>query len=354
MHQIKLPLNEFNRSLLPSGDQATDGTEFRKAVQHFFEVNLLDSTGAAEVIVSEQEITLKWTNESRLNELTASGVDLLSNGDYERGISILKFALKRNANDTIALYNIGMALSDKGMLIESESLLNRLISLEPSDARARIALGVALARQNKIKEAIDSLQIAVNLDPQDPFALKNLGALMISDSNHWEDAELYLKRATQIQEDDAQVWINLGKLYEKSERLDEADDAYIKVLNINPYDSLGQMAEQGRSRIAEHNFRAKGDLRPDALMYCLGAIQKFEGMPFEDVRKITFEIATLGMSGLDINDPTQKYSIQSLPGKYSGLNLLCIEYVGFKQIDPIVDLGFDLSREYEEALKMAN
>jgi hypothetical protein len=41
-----------------------------------------------------------------------------------------------------------------------------------------------------------------------------------------------------------------------------------------------------------------------------------------------------------------------LPGKFPGLQLLCIEYIGFKQIDPSVDLGFDLSAEYAAALAL--
>ena len=83
----------------------------------------------------------------------------------------------------------------------------------------------------------------------------------------------------------------------------------------------------------------------------MGALQKFQGLDTEEVRRITYEIAMLGMNGLDVNDPAKKYSIKSLPGDYSGLHLLCIEYVGFKQIDPSVDLGFDLSKEYAAALE---
>ena len=60
------------------------------------------------------------------------------------------------------------------------------------------------------------------------------------------------------------------------------------------------------------------------------------------------------MKGLDINDPSEKYSITSIPGKFSGLQLLCIEYVGFKMIDPSLDIGFDLSKEYEAAKKIAS
>jgi hypothetical protein len=53
--------------------------------------------------------------------------------------------------------------------------------------------------------------------------------------------------------------------------------------------------------------------------------------------------------GLDINDSTQKYSLRSMPGKFSGLHLLCFQFVAFQQIAPGKDMGFDLSAEYSTA-----
>jgi hypothetical protein len=32
----------------------------------------------------------------------------------------------------------------------------------------------------------------------------------------------------------------------------------------------------------------------------------------------------LGRNGLDINDPTDKYTLKALPGKFSGLHLLAV------------------------------
>jgi len=75
-------------------------------------------------------------------------------------------------------------------------------------------------------------------------------------------------------------------------------------------------------------------------------------MPKSEVQRITFEIAMLGSRGLQVNDPAEQYQLNSIPGKFSGLHLLCIEYVGFKIIDPSVDLGFDLSAEYAAACKV--
>jgi len=64
------------------------------------------------------------------------------------------------------------------------------------------------------------------------------------------------------------------------------------------------------------------------------------------------EIALLGRNGLDINDPAQKYTLRSLPGKFSGMQLVSLMYVGFKIIAPEQDAGIDLSREYAEAKKL--
>ena len=85
-------------------------------------------------------------------------------------------------------------------------------------------------------------------------------------------------------------------------------------------------------------------------MYCLGALEKFAGMPSEQVRKIGVEIAFLGTRGLDVNSPEAKYSLKSLEGNCSGLNLVCYEYVAFKQFAPEQNIGFDLDAEYETAL----
>jgi hypothetical protein len=90
----------------------------------------------------------------------------------------------------------------------------------------------------------------------------------------------------------------------------------------------------------------------DAVMYCVGALEMFEAMSVAQVQKIGFEIAMLGTRGIDVNNPESRYSLKSLPGEFSGLHLLSIQYVAFKKIAPTQDIGFDLSVEYQAALKL--
>jgi hypothetical protein len=55
---------------------------------------------------------------------------------------------------------------------------------------------------------------------------------------------------------------------------------------------------------------------------------------------------------LNTNDPAHKYQLKSLPGDFSGLNLVCLMYVAFKSFAPETDVGFDLSKEYAAAKSM--
>ena len=75
-------------------------------------------------------------------------------------------------------------------------------------------------------------------------------------------------------------------------------------------------------------------------------------MAKNEVERVTFEIGTLGRTGIDVNDPARQYTLKSLPGERSGLHIVCIMYAGMKSIAPEVDAGFDLAAEYEAATSL--
>jgi len=104
-----------------------------------------------------------------------------------------------------------------------------------------------------------------------------------------------------------------------------------------------------------------GSTNPDLLkskqmasvMYCLSALERFEKMSRPEITEIVSEIAILGQSGLDYASSEQKYRLVAVPGEtFSGLQLMCLMYVGFKDIQPTVDVGMDLREPYEMALKL--
>jgi tetratricopeptide (TPR) repeat protein len=87
-----------------------------------------------------------------------------------------------------------------------------------------------------------------------------------------------------------------------------------------------------------------------AVFYCLDAIRRFHGMNRTGVQEISFEIAALGTHGLDYTDAKQKYSLVTIPGKkFTGLQLMCLMYCGFKVLEPSMDTGMDLAGPYRDA-----
>ena len=137
-------------------------------------------------------------------------------------------------------------------------------------------------------------------------------------------------------------------------KLEDADDAYRQVVAIDEFNDLARQAKQRLSYLARVGFLKRGGTRgrPDAVMYCLSALEHFADLPDEEVQKIVFEVGMLGTKGFEINDPDQKYQLRSMPGKFSGMQMVCIMYVGFKRIAPEHAASFDLSNEYALALKM--
>ena len=74
-----------------------------------------------------------------------------------------------------------------------------------------------------------------------------------------------------------------------------------------------------------------------------------------DVREIAFEIAILGRSGLDYGDAEKKYRLKSLTGEsFSGLQLMCLMFAGFKRFAPDQDVGVDLEEPFLQALQLLN
>ena len=67
---------------------------------------------------------------------------------------------------------------------------------------------------------------------------------------------------------------------------------------------------------------------------------------------ILLEMATLGQDGLPVNDSEKKFTLRSLPGDFTALNIVCIIHVGMKMIDSNSGSGLDIDREYEAASSM--
>lgn len=351
-HDIQFALAEFDRSQLPEAQRGLEGDPFREAVREHLASQFAGHGGAAEIVVTQDRVIIRWKEEAGVSSLAEQGAAYLTEGQSDKGIALLRVALERDPDDADALFNLGIALGDRGEHHEAIAVLEKLITFRPGHPGSWTALGVARGRAGRWDEAILAFRQAVNRDPQDGLARKNLGAAL-SQTGKLEEGLTHLKAAVVLLHEDPQAWLNLAMNLEQGGVTAEAEIAYSRVIALDPGGSLAEKAELGRNRITGRKFRSGGSgLRPDVVAFCREAIRLFDGMPADEVKRITMEIAMLGSKGLSVQNPTARYTLRNLPGEFSGLQLLCIEYAGFKIIEPSVDIGFDIAAEYEEARRM--
>ena len=353
MLNFSIPVESFDRTLLPEHARQPGTREFRAAVKRYLDDQLAGVGGWRDIRIGDKTIEVRWTPSGAPEEAMGHAIDKLKKGDYRSAVVLLQLLVSDQPNDVSLHYNLGMALSDLGRLDEAEGHLRRACALAAGFVNAKVALGVALQRQNRTDEAIEVLRDAVRLDPENPWAHRNLGSCLAT-ANRVEDAERHLQAATVLNPVDQQSWFGLASVQEAFGKTAEADAAYRRAIDLDEYSNVAELARQRLSRIAETRFRERvvGDERPDAVMYCLSALERFGKMTRASIQKIAFEIAALGTKGLDVNDPERKYRLRSLPGEFSGLHLVCLMYVGFQAIAPETSIGFDLRREYDAARRL--
>ena len=275
---------------------------------------------------------------------------LLKNGKFKDACEILEDLITRDPRNSDMLYNLGMCYTEIGKPEAAIRTLTQCIQHAPGFANAYVAMGFAYAELNDFAKAKEFLFKALEIEPNNPYAFRNLGGVFGKEEN-FANALYYLKKAHEIIPDDPQTLYGLAFTYFNLNDFTNAHAYFSHLLEINAPAFLKDMAKDRLREIAVTNAKSHG-FRPDAMYYCLNALKLFSTKEFDEVRKISYEIAMKGRDGLDINNPNKKYTLNSLPGYFSGIQLLCYMYVGFKRIASKEDVGIDFSAEYRMASEL--
>ena len=352
-YRFNISLHTFDASLLPSDSPAKGSKDYATAVHHFLQEQFAGFKGNARIVVSEDSILVEWTPPPSVQDPIEAAVMKLESGEMVPAIVMLELLRQQHPDDFRLLYNLGLAYSNLGRLEEARAILSEAVRLNPGHVNSRVALGVTYAKEGRNQEAVKILEEAVSAEPDNPWAQRNLGGCLLA-LKEVDRAISCLLRATQLNPKDQQAFFGLGEAYRVAGKLEDADTAYRQVVAIDEFNDLAKRAKQQLSSLARVGFLMRGGAtgRPDAVMYCLSALEHFADLPDEEVQKITFEVGMLGTKGFEINDPAQQYQLRSMPGKFSGMQMVCIMYVGFKRIAPECAASFDLSNEYAVALEM--
>jgi Flp pilus assembly protein TadD len=355
--EFTIATGDFDIYLLPEEARQPGTESFQNAVMAFYVDQFLSLGGSTIVGVDDEQIHVQWIPDGTASEPMEYVLTLLQSGRLKEAVPLLETLRQINPNDQDTLYNLGMALSDMGRLDEAREHLGHLVSLYPDFANGQIALAVARHRSGDTRGAIAPLEKALKLEPDNGYAHRNRGAMLASLGRH-DEALVHLRKAVDLLPTDPGALFGLAQALEQlgdDGSLQEADGIYIDVIALTPDSHIGESAKTARSQIAQRTMKQRTGGGPNmaAVMYCVGAMERFDAVSVQQMQGIVMEVAFLGQKGLDSNDPSPKYQLKSIPGKqFTGLQLISMMYVGLKRMKPEADMGFDLADEYEAALQM--
>ncbi|WP_280553446.1 tetratricopeptide repeat protein [Halomonas sp. 25-S5] len=259
-------------------------------------------------------------------------------------------------DDPEILYNYGVCLSEMDRVEESVAPLQACVEQAPDYAHAHAALGFSFIKLGQLDKAEVVLRDAAKQLPDDLWINRNLAGLLAKRGKH-EEAKPFFERALAANPQDVATLYGLALSLEEMgpQNAEQADGIYKRIIELEPSSPIATEVKKARSRLSQETMKSKADggLRMDAVMYMTGAFETFAKMDRQEVAKTVFEIAKLGESGLSINGPDKRYSLESLDGDFSGLQLLSMMHVGLKFIDPSMDSQSGLDAEYDAARKMA-
>jgi len=133
----------------------------------------------------------------------------------------LKLALEKEPKLAGANFWLGQLMHRRGQYGEAIVLLEKELTINPSNGMAYYLIGDAYTRQSKWDEALPTLRKAIWLEPYFTESYVLLGKTYLNKKNYGL-AETMLKRAIQFDRNNKQAHSLLGQLYEQTGRSLEA------------------------------------------------------------------------------------------------------------------------------------
>ncbi len=168
------------------------------------------------------------------------GNQLDENGHRQAAIKEWQEAVHLDPEHAAAHYNLGIAYADEGELELAVTALREAIHLDPFDIDARRELADLYLELDQPDEAINQLRQALNTVPSDAETA-NLLAQAYLDQGKWDAAAGALESGGMLEED-ADLWLELGRAYARENRMEDAILAYRRALVSQPGHSGAEQA----------------------------------------------------------------------------------------------------------------
>jgi tetratricopeptide (TPR) repeat protein len=152
--------------------------------------------------------------------------------------SVSAAALEDRIEDSLAK---GNEFRDSRRFAEAQSAYESVLKFKPNDARAAYGLGNIYSDQQRWEEAESSYRNAVEWNPSNVDALVALSVVLVqprsgaSNAKRFADAEMFARRAVQLEPRNAVAWDRLGvALQARGLFNNETEHAYRRAVELDP------------------------------------------------------------------------------------------------------------------------
>lgn len=157
------------------------------------------------------------------NSLNGLGLILSQQEKWNEAIDAFHSLIKINCRNEFVWYNLATALTELGRFEEVENAYKKQIEITPHQNDIWVKLGVALIQLNKLDEAIDNFKKQLKTNQKNEIELSNC-----------IQSEDFIAYQNQIKSTYEASWLGLSFVYLKQKNFKEAQEAFAKLLEINP------------------------------------------------------------------------------------------------------------------------
>ena len=163
-------------------------------------------------IYPEHKNAKKYANNITVKILNA-GNKAYRRGNLDQARAKYLEALEYDPRFIRSYYQLGVLEKFAGNSSQAEKYLNQAIELDPESYKSWFVLGAVYEVDNKNDKAVECYKKTISIKYDYEKAYGNLGKLLYTNYNNYEEAESVLKEVTQIAPDYANGFFHLGMVY---------------------------------------------------------------------------------------------------------------------------------------------
>jgi tetratricopeptide (TPR) repeat protein len=192
-----------------------------------------------------------------------SGVEIAA----DDAVAMLQKVVTLDPSDAGGWHDLGEALAAEGRLREAADAFGRAVELNPDDADALIDHGHSAQAAGQLGDAVASLERAAGLRPGEPGTLRSLVDVYRA-AGRPQDALRAAERLSEADPDDVRALLLVAELSLDQDRLDEALAAYDQMRTADddePEHEIFALLGMLRVEVRRENWAAARDLAEEAL-----------------------------------------------------------------------------------------